>query len=441
MQFHTINFLFLFLPAFMVIYHLIPTSWKNMLIITGSLLFYFLGCGGNYWWLQVILAMTVLVFYTGQRITGRSWLLGVSLGTMAALLTFFKLFDGGRHLPGGMSFYLFQMAAYLIDVFRGSVEPERSLTAYSAATLMFPKLLSGPIVRPVQMIQWQIGPRRVRAERYRGLEQLILGLSMKVLLADPLGGLWAKVTVVGFESVSTLLLWMALVSYALRLYLDFWGYSLMAMGLGRMLGYRLPENFRDPYGARSVSDFYRRWHITLGAWFREYVYFPLGGSRKGKGRTVINLTIVWLLTGLWHGTGANYLVWAATLVFFIIQEKLWLDPFLEKHRILAHIYVVTVILLSWVPFAAGGWVQMGTCFGRLFALTGQALNRGDVLAWGGEYLPYLIPGILLTTPFPGKLWSGIRSSRFADCILLVLFWFSVYVIASGAQSSFLYFQY
>ena len=215
----------------------------------------------------------------------------------------------------------------------------------------------------------------------------------------------------------------------------------MACGMGAMLGFRFPENFNDPYCARSVSEFYRRWHMSLGAWFREYLYFPLGGSRKGSGRTVLNLLAVWLVTGLWHGTGSNYLVWALVLVLFIIQEKLWLGKILNKNRIFSHVYTVAVILLSWIPFAVPSFDQMITCFGRLFGLCGQALNSGDVLSWGIEYLPYLAAGIIFASPLPGKVWTRFRGSMLSDCVLFALFWISVYMIASGVQSTFLYFQF
>lgn len=230
-------------------------------------------------------------------------------------------------------------------------------------------------------------------------------------------------------------------AYALRLYLDFWGYSLMAMGLGRMLGFHLPRNFRDPYAAKTVSEFYRRWHMTLGAWFREYVYFPLGGSRKGTVRTVLNLLLVWLLTGLWHGTGGNYLVWAGILVFFIINEKLWLGKLLNRSRVMGHVYLVLVILLSWVPFAVNGWDQMVMYFGRLFGFMGKALNPGDFLIWGRGYVTCFALGLFLATPLPEKIWMKIQGSRLSDCVILILFWLSVYAIATADQSPFLYFQY
>ena len=441
MQFQSIDFLIYFLPLFLLIYYIFPTKYRNFILLTGSIIFYCANCAGNDWWIGIAVMFTGLTFLAGRYLFNRRWLLTACLSTMAGVLIFFKLYDGGRWQPAGMSFYLFQMAAYLIDVYRGKIRPEDSLVAYGAKTLMFPKLLSGPLVQLDQIQRTEPRRRYTRQQVYRGYEELILGHSMKVLLADRLGGLWAKASVVGYESMSTPFAWIALCSYALRLYLDFFGYSLMAVGLGRMLGFQLPRNFQDPYAAKTISEFYRRWHMTLGRWFREYLYFPLGGSRKGTGRTVLNLALVWLFTGLWHGTGANYLVWAGILVFFIIMEKLWLGERLNQSRFFCHGYVVLVILLSWVPFAVSSYDQMVMYFGRLLGIAGKALNPGDYLLWCRGYSLYLAVGVLLATPYPEKLWLKIRGSRLADCLLLVLFWLSVFQIATAEQNPFLYFQY
>ena len=227
----------------------------------------------------------------------------------------------------------------------------------------------------------------------------------------------------------------------MQLYLDFYGYSLMAIGIGKMLGYELPANFRDPYASRSVSEFYRRWHITLGAWFREYVYIPLGGNRRGMARTVLHIAIVWLLTGLWHGIGGNYLLWAGFICFWIIQERLWLGKILEKSRIFSHVYLVVVILLSWIPFAVGRWDQMVIFTGRLFGLCGSAMNPVDYVDWLRMYWGLLAASALAMTPVPGRIWKKIRDSVFADVVILVLFWLVVYYIATAAQDPFMYFRY
>ena len=225
------------------------------------------------------------------------------------------------------------------------------------------------------------------------------------------------------------------------LYLDFYGYSLMAIGIGKMLGFDLPANFLEPYAARSVSDFYRRWHATLGAWFKQYVYIPLGGNRKGLLRTLLNIAVVWLFTGLWHGVGGNYLLWAGFLCLLIINERLWLGKLLEKSKVFSHFYVVAVILLSWIPFAIGDWNSMVLFIGRLFGQMGTPLDPADYLQWLDMYRWLLLGSLFAMTPLPGMLWKKIKHTLWADLIVFVPFWVVVYFLATTAQNPFLYFRY
>jgi alginate O-acetyltransferase complex protein AlgI len=260
-----------------------------------------------------------------------------------------------------------------------------------------------------------------------------------VLLAGRLGGIWSQARAVGYEGISVAYGWIALISWAMQLYFDFYGYSLMAVGLGKMLGYDLPENFRHPYAAGSVSAFYRRWHITLGAWFREYLYTPLGGNRRGLLMTLLNLALVWLFTGLWHGVGGNYLLWAGFLWLCVVMEKLFLNRILKKLGFIRHIYLVFVILLSWVPFAIGDWNQMCLFLSKLFG-GGNTLNPRDILGLK-DYIPMLAAGVVLATPVPEKFWKWIRDSALGWAILFVLFWFCIFRISTAAQDPFLYFKF
>ena len=443
MQFNSIEFIFLFLPLFLAVYYLVPSRGRNAMLLLGSLLFYGFSGGGNYWWVAVLAACTLAVYLLGRGLgkPGRKWLLGISLTGLAAVLILFKLFRGGRYLPAGMSFYLFQMAAYLIDVFRQKNMPERNIVRFGTQMALFPKLLSGPLMDP-NRLQNQAESREYRySEFHRGLQELILGLALKVLLANRVGGLWSLAGNGGYGTLSTPAAWMALTAYTMQLYFDFYGYSLMAMGIGRMLGFDLPRNFDDPYASKTVSEFYRRWHVTLGAWFREYVYFPLGGSRCGKVRTVLNLAVVWLFTGLWHGVGGNYLLWAGFLFLLIVCEHLWYGKFLKGTRVLGHVYTVFVILLSWVPFAVGDFSQMLVFLGRLFGRGGSVLNPQDYIMWAMEYWKLLLAGLILATPWPRRLWEKLRQSTLADAALLAVFWLVVYYISTAAQDPFLYFQY
>ena len=287
----------------------------------------------------------------------------------------------------------------------------------------------------------QVAPQYAAENIHKGLQELTLGLCLKLLLADRLAGVWSQATVIGYESLSTAYVWLALLAFAMRLYFDFFGYSLMAVGVGRMLGFHLPRNFDNPYASRSVSEFYRRWHITLGAWFRECVYIPMGGNRNGVLRTILNLSVVWVLTGLWHGIGGNYLVWAGILLLCILNERLWLGKLLQKSQVFSRIYTVLVVLLSWVPFAIGRFDQMLVFFGRLFGQMGMVLNTSDYVRVLGTYWPYLLAGVILATPFPEKLWKKIRNHPLTDILILGLFVAAVYCIATAEQSPFLYFAY
>lgn len=443
MQFNSIGFLFCFLPLFLVVYNIFPEGRRNCPLVVGSLILYALSSAGNYWWVGVLCVCTLLTYWAGLSLGKfrKGFLLGIYLSLMAGVLVFFKIYKGGSLLPAGMSFYLFQMAAYLIDVYRQRLKPTRNLLRYSGQMLLFPKLLSGPLMEPKFLSLQDRFCCTSRRHIHEGLQLLILGLGLKVILANRVGGLWNQVAVLGYDSVSTPFAWMALVAYAMQLYFDFFGYSLMAMGLGKMLGYDLPENFIDPYASKTVSEFYRRWHATLGAWFREYLYIPLGGNRKGSLRTILNLAVVWLFTGLWHGVGGNYLLWAGFLFLLVVNERLWLGKVMKRSHVICHGYVVFAILLSWVPFAIGDWNQMVAFLGRLFACSGQTMNPYDFVTWGQSYGALLITGVVLATPLPRKLWNRIKDTTAADLLLLMLFWVVVYFICTSAQDPFLYFQY
>lgn len=443
MKFGSTEFLFVFLPVFLAVYYLAPEKMRNGLLFLGGIAFYALGFHDSFWQTGLLLVLITWTYirsiclgkHPGNRIPAGDLLL------LAGILAFFKLYHGGRHLAPGMSFFLFQMAAYLIEVCRHTIPCEQGLVYYGGQILLFPKLLSGPLCDPRDLHRQFWGRGYLPEEFREGLQQLILGLAMKTVLADRLGGLWSQAGVIGYESISPIFAWLALLCWSLRLYLDFFAYSTMAKGLGLMLGFRLPRNFTDPYCAKSVSEFYRRWHASLGLWFRNYIYIPLGGSRRGTLRTLLNLAVVWLITGLWHEIGWGYLLWAGILLFFIILERLWLGRYLSRSRILCHVYVPFVIVLSWVPFALVDPPQILLFFTRLFGFGPAAINPKDFLFWGKEYLPLILGGIALCTPWPEKLWKKIRNHPAADIGLFFLFWTAVYFLSTGSQDPFLYFQF
>ena len=441
MQFNSVQFLFIFLPLFLAVYYIVPIKWRNTVLLSFSLYFYWLNVQSSPWVIAVLLLLTLDAYLVGMLL--EKWknpaVFTISLALLCFMMVFFKCYDGGAYMPAGFSYYMFQIAAYIIAVYRRKMEPESNPVSFGTQIIMFPKMLIGPIAEPA-MLQNEVRSRKYHpAAFHHGLQLLILGMAMQVLLANRIGGLWSQAAVVGYESISTPYAWLSLIGYAMNLYFNFYGYSLMAMGIGEMIGFHLPSNFDTPYASRSVSEFYRRWHITLGAWFRENIYIPLGGNRGSMGKTICNLLVVWLLTGLWHGVGGNYLLWAGILAFFVILERLCLKKWLRNSHVLSRVYTVLVILLSWVPFAIGDWGQMQIFFGRLFGVGGNAINPTDYLSQWDTYSTLIISGIIFATPLPKYICNKLRTSWIADVVLFVLFWVVVYYIVGSAQDPFTYF--
>ena len=279
-----------------------------------------------------------------------------------------------------------------------------------------------------------------REDVFSGFELFVVGLCFKVLLADQLAPLWASLERIGYEYLSTPLAWLGAVSYSLQLYFDFSGYSLMAMGLGQMLALPVPRNFDLPYTARSVSEFYRRWHITLGTWFRDYVYIPLGGSRNGNARTVLSLTVVWFFTGLWHGASWNFVLWGVMLLGFILLEKFCIGDFLKEHKVLSHVYLLFVIPQTWVIFRITRLKDVGAYFSRLFPLFGahSAISAQDVLKLLSSYWWLLLLAVFFCLPQPRRFYEKHRGSLLVQLPLFLLFWVCVYFIATSSGNAFLY---
>lgn len=449
MNFNSLNFIFLFLPIFLIVYYCAPGRYRNLVLCLGSLAFYCIGTWRQPWCIVLLVALTCLTWLAGMALEkwGRNrGFLTICLVALFGSLAVFKyagLFGSSLIFPLGMSFYVFQMAAYLLDVYWRRIPVETALLPFSTGILMFPKLLSGPLTR-AEELQPQVRQRRYSLEGFdQGLRDFLVGLGMKVLLADRVGGIWSQVKTIGFESISTPLAWMGLVAFSLQLYLDFCGYSWMAIGLGRMLGFHLPRNFDHPYAARSMSEFWRRWHITLGLWFRNYVYIPLGGNRKGLSRTVFNLFVVWLLTGMWHGAGWSFLLWGLFLFFLIANEKLWLGKILKRRPVLSRVYMLFAILFSWMLFAIPDLGQIGVYLSRLFPFFGGgvAVSAGDFFRLGKQFGVFLILGLVVSFPGPERLWNRIRTSVLGTILLFLLFWAVVYCLSVATNDPFMYFSF
>ena len=458
MSFSDLTFLFYFLPLFFAVYYLVPFRCKNAVLVLGSAAFYFLGAGARD---ALLLGASVLFHFClaramdGKAVRARKALLLFGLCADLFGLVYFKyaaflLENLGKltgqtfslvhlALPLGVSFYLFQSAGYLIDVYRGA-RAESNLVDFSAFVLAFPQLTMGPILR---YDEWRgaLKERTIaRGDVLLGFECFAVGLCFKVLLADQLAPLWASLERIGYGYLSTPLAWLGAASYSLQLYFDFSGYSLMAMGLGQMLGLRVPRNFDLPYTARSVSEFYRRWHITLGTWFRDYLYIPLGGSRRGKARTALALTVVWVFTGLWHGASWNFVLWGVMLLAFILLEKFCIGGFLREHRLLSHLYLLFVIPQTWVVFRITKLSDIGAYFSRLFPFFGthSAVSAQDALKLLSSCWWLLLLSVLFCLPQPRRFYEKHRGTLLIDLPLFVLFWVCVYFIATSSGNAFLY---
>jgi len=449
MVFGSLEFLFWYLPVFLLIYHLIPDKWKNAVLFGGSLILYGLG---EPVYLFLLFGMSVVNYLFGlsletgeetEQCTRRKVLLAATLVCNAGLLVYFKTaaaFDSVMLMPLGISFYLFKSISYLVDVYRGRITAERSLIRFGAYLSLFFQTVSGPIMRYEQMPS-HMGERQERLHSLEeGLKWLICGLAAKVLIADRLAILWNDIQTIGFESISTPLAWFGMYGYSLQLYFDFAGYSMMAAGIGMMFGFPFIRNFEYPYAASCVSAFYRRWHMTLGSWFRDYVYIPLGGSRGGMGKTVCSVLAVWLLTGFWHGAGFHFWLWGIILGIIVLSEKIWLGKILQKNRIFAHLYVLLMIPMTWMVFAIDSLDQIGIYFARLFPFFGvsEAVNTGDFLKELTVLWPVLTAGVLFCIPAVGNAFLKRKNTVWVNLLLFGLFWLCVYTVSNAVNNPFMY---
>ena len=446
MVFNSFGFIFLFFPVFLILYRRAPRRWSQALLCAGSLVFFGIGVRAALWQLLLLAGMTAfgalgcLAFRRPSL--RRKDLFTLWVAVTAAPLAWVKLAGLVRPesppLPLGLSFYTFQLIAFLTYAYRGG---EATALDVAAGTLMFPKLISGPLADPAELLRETAAPRRNHSRLDAGLEAFILGLACKVVVADHLAGVLGLIRTWGVRAVSPQLAWIGMIGYALQLYFDFWGYSRMAVGVGLMLGMRLPENFNHPYCATSISEFWRRWHITLGQWFRVHVYIPLGGSRNGTARMVLATLAVWLLTGVWHGAGWNYILWGLMMFLLIMGERLLYGKALSKHPLPGHLYVALAICLSWVFFITPTPAEAGAYFLRLAGLGGVGHSAGDWLETLGWCWPYLIIGAVMSTPLPARLWARISGKAAAWVLLFILFWVCMYFLATAASDPFLYFSF
>lgn len=473
MVFSSFEFLLWFLPFFILIYYLTPKKERNLCLFLFSIIFYAYGAIEQPQYILLIL-LSVAVNYALGLLIDRSrrhsklWLITgliYNFGILAVFkyLDFFieninkalGLFAGNTPeasaaaglplvnliLPIGISFYTFQIVSYLMDVYWKRVPAETNFINLGTYIIMFPQLIAGPIVK-FSDIRKQLHKRHFRKAIFiDGIKIFIIGLGLKVLLANRIGSLWQDVSSIGYDSISVPLAWMGIAAYSFQIYFDFWGYSLMAIGLGKMIGFSLPVNFNNPYTACSMTDFWRRWHITLGTWFREYVYIPLGGNRNGRFKTYRNLLIVWFLTGFWHGADWNFIIWGLLLFVIISIEKMGLRHILEKYRFLGHIYMILLIPLSWLVFAVSDLPSMATYFCRLVGIGGTNIYSEDFIKYGKTYGILLLAAILFSTTIPQKIYGRIKNTPLIIPVLLAIVAGTVYCLYMGLNDPFLYFRF
>jgi len=417
MVFASVDFLFLFLPVFLLVQNFLP--YRNVSYVLFSLLFYFIGEG---WYTSVIIASVTGNYLFGIAIgvwlgrTGRKVALALGIGANLGALIYFKyagffaanLLDGAlesrvsAHLPLGISFFTFHAISYLVDVYRLDAEAERSFVRLALYILMFPQLIAGPILR-FHTVAPQLRERTVTTENvYHGLVLFCLGMGQKVLLADTLAGicdpLFAK-----WQSLSAAAAWLAAISYSLQLYFDFSGYSNMAIGLGWLSGFYFPMNFNYPYISRSITEFWRRWHISLSRWFRDYLYIPLGGNRHGAVQTYRNLIVVFVLCGFWHGAAWTFLAWGAYHGALLVVERLGLGAALERVPApFRHLYALFAILVGWVIFRAEDLTQAAGILRKMMFAGGAAADAFTPVLTGEETVVLSI-GVVLATPLVANL--------------------------------------
>ncbi|MDO5402921.1 MAG: MBOAT family O-acyltransferase [Eubacteriales bacterium] len=408
-------------------------------------MFYGLGEIKYVWLLLFTLVLNdcfVRVMTSAKELVKNAIVLFLLVYDFGILIGFKYLSDG---IPLGISFYTFQLAAYVLDVYWGKCKPSRNLVETGTYLCMYPQLIAGPILLYKDVIS-QIRYRTYKLEKIEdGMKLFVLGLAYKLLIADMLGMLWHQVLVVGFESISTPMAWLGAAAFSMEIYFDFNGYSLMAVGLGKMLGFKFMDNFNVPYMSRSVSEFFRRWHISLGQWFREYVYIPLGGNRKGRILTIRNLFIVWVLTGMWHGRTINFLVWAMGIFLLIVIERMGFKAVLQKHSVVSRIYMILFIPVSWMIFAISDIGELLVYFKKMFPI-GQnfefiAGNGRDTIMALQQYGIILFAAIFLSTGILRNLYQENKRKWWMLLILIVLFWLSVIHMIKNVENPFLYFRF
>ncbi|NLV49683.1 MAG: MBOAT family protein [Clostridiales bacterium] len=465
MVFSSLLFMFIYLPIVLAVYYIVPTKWRNIWLFIVNLVFY--GWGEPVYVLLMVFSICIN-YYFGMMVDRHrendkraKGYLAANTVINLALLFFFKYFDFiagtlsripflsfigplGVTLPIGISFYTFQTMSYPIDVYRGDAAVQKNFISFGTFVALFPQLIAGPIVR-YKDISDQLSFRSNSVEQFAsGVRRFSVGLAKKVLLANNIGLLWDACAATPVPELSVAGAWLGIIAFSFQIYFDFSGYSDMAIGLGRMIGFEFLENFNYPYISRSVTEFWRRWHISLSTWFRDYVYIPLGGNRKGKARQLLNILIVWGLTGIWHGASWNFLLWGLYYALFLTAEKLFLLKGLERSSALSRIYTLFVVAFGWALFSvndtASGFAYIGAMFGKGTAgFIGQ-----QTLYWLRNYAISLIILTVSCTPLGARIIKKLPEKVTAVLVPVLIFlslFISTAYLVDSTYNPFLYFRF
>ncbi|MBE6762769.1 MAG: MBOAT family protein [Ruminococcaceae bacterium] len=466
MIFSSVPFLYYFLPMTLLVYFLVPRAFKNAVLMCASLLFY--GWGEPRY--LILMVISVAVGYIGglliEKYRGTKaalWLTWITVGILLSFLAYFKyanfFIDNFNAitglsvsflriaLPVGISFYTFQILSYDVDVYRGDVKAQRNVVDLAAYVTMFPQLIAGPIVR-YSDIEVQLRERTHTFEKISaGIRRFVIGLGKKILIADVMAALCD--TFRASDEKSVLFYWMYAIAFCLNIYFDFSGYSDMAIGLGKILGFNFLENFNYPYISASVTEFWRRWHMSLGSWFRDYVYIPLGGNRVSKPRWFFNIFVVWMLTGFWHGAAWNFILWGLLFAVLLVIEKLFLLKALNKLKVLNHVYVLFFVMISFVLFNAADLPQAYSDVVSLFGAGGLPLVSQETLYYLQSYMWIFLAAIIGATPLPKTVVGKLMNTKVGSAIgtvleplvLIGLLTVMTAYLVDGSFSPFLYFRF
>ena len=467
MVFSTPVFLFYFLALTLFIYYIVPRKWRNVVLLLSSLFFYY---WGEREYVTIMLVSTAIDYTHGMLVErckergndkGARLAVASSIVFNLGLLFFFKYWDFlaaslqsmglsfmpvlGIHLPIGISFYTFQTMSYTIDVYRGDARAQRSILNFGTFVTLFPQLIAGPIIKYKDLGE-QIDQRDCTVDKFSaGVEKFMVGMGKKVLIANNVGMLWEAYKAMAPGELTVLGAWLGVLAFSFQIYFDFSGYSDMATGLGRMLGFEFLPNFNYPYISKNITEFWRRWHISLSTWFREYLYIPLGGNRCSKRRWMFNLFVVWAATGIWHGASWNYLIWGLYFFALLMLEKFFLLEKLKKApALVGHVYTMALVLVSWAIFAIEDFSHLVSYLKVMFGLGGVPVQDGAFGYYLGSYLPILVIAAVASTPLGVKLFAKLpekaKQGAGVALVLAGLLVCTAYLV-DGTYNPFLYFRF